>query len=99
MVLYLHSQIRLYGVVLSLKHRDNFTFTFTTSDTKFIRVSVRFIVSVAQSGWTTGVHFPVRAVKGYFSLHHRVQTGSEAHPTSYSPGIGVCCPGGKAAGA
>jgi hypothetical protein len=26
--IYLHSPIRLHGVVLSLKHRDNFTFVF-----------------------------------------------------------------------
>jgi len=28
MELYLHSPIRLHGVVLSKKHRDNFTLTF-----------------------------------------------------------------------
>jgi len=26
------------------------------------------------------------ALKGFFSLHHRVQTGSGSHPTSYSVG-------------
>jgi hypothetical protein len=31
------------------------------------------------------------------SLLHNVQTGSGAHPASYSIGIGASCPGGKAA--
>jgi hypothetical protein len=42
-----------------------------------------------------GVLFPARA--GNFSLRHRVQTGSGAHPASYTMGRGGC--GGKAAGA
>jgi len=36
---------------------------------------------------------------GNFSLHHRVQTGSGAHPASYPMGIRGSFPGGKAAGA
>jgi hypothetical protein len=42
------------------------------------------------------VRFPAGA--GNFSLHHRVQTGSEAHPASYAVGTRGS-PGGKAAGA
>jgi hypothetical protein len=39
-------------------------------------------------------------IAGNFSSHHRcVQTGSGAHPTSYSMDTGVFFPGGKAAGA
>jgi hypothetical protein len=37
-------------------------------------------------------------VAGNFSLHHRVQTGSVAHPASYPMGTRGCFPGGKAAG-
>jgi hypothetical protein len=33
-----------------------------------------------------------------FSLHHRVQTGSVAHPASYPIGIRGSFPEGKAAG-
>jgi hypothetical protein len=33
-----------------------------------------------------------------FSLHHRVQNGSGAHPASYTMGTRVSFPGGKAAG-
>jgi hypothetical protein len=49
------------------------------------------------TGWTIGVLFQAGA--GNFSLHHRVQTGSGAHPASYAMGIGGSFPGGKAAGA
>jgi hypothetical protein len=43
------------------------------------------------------VRFPEGA--GNFSLHHRVQNGSGAHPASYPMGIRGSFPGGKAAGA
>jgi hypothetical protein len=36
---------------------------------------------------------------GDFSLHHRVQNGSGAHPASYPMGTRGCFPGCKAAGA
>jgi hypothetical protein len=36
---------------------------------------------------------------GNFSLHHRVQNGSGAHPASYPMGNWGSFPGGKAAGA
>jgi hypothetical protein len=44
-----------------------------------------------------GVRFP--AVAGKFSLLHRVQNGSGAHPASYPMGTGSCLPRDKAAGA
>jgi hypothetical protein len=47
------------------------------------------------TGWTTGVRFPVGAEN--FSIHHRVQTGSGAHPASYPMGTRGSSPGGKAA--
>jgi hypothetical protein len=43
------------------------------------------------------VRFPTGA--GNFSLHHRVQNGSGAHPASYPRGTRGSFPGGKAAGA
>jgi hypothetical protein len=36
---------------------------------------------------------------GNFSLHHRVQNGSAAHPPSYTMGTRGSFPGGKATGA
>jgi hypothetical protein len=41
------------------------------------------------------VRFPEGA--GNFSLHHRVQNGSGAHPASYPMGTRCSFPGGKAA--
>jgi hypothetical protein len=41
------------------------------------------------------VRFPAGA--GNFSLHHRVQNGSGAHPASYPMGIRGSFPGDKAA--
>jgi hypothetical protein len=43
------------------------------------------------------VRFPAGA--GSFSLHHRVQNGSGAHPASYPMGTRGSFSGGKAAGA
>jgi hypothetical protein len=46
--------------------------------------------------WGSRVRFPAGA--GNFSLHHRVQNGSGAHPVSYPMGTRSSLPGGKAAG-
>jgi hypothetical protein len=43
------------------------------------------------------VRFPAGA--GNFSLHHRVQNGSESRPASYPMDTRGSFPGGKAAGA
>jgi hypothetical protein len=45
----------------------------------------------------SSVLFPAEA--GNFSLHHRVQNGSGAHPDSYPMATRGSFPGGKAAGA
>jgi hypothetical protein len=45
----------------------------------------------------SGVRFP--AGDGNFSLSHRVQNGSGAHPASYPMGTRGSFPGGKSAGA
>jgi len=47
-------------------------------------------------GWMMGGGVLALAGAGNFSLHHRVQTGSEAHPASYP--MGTRGSGGKAAG-
>jgi hypothetical protein len=44
-----------------------------------------------------GIRVPAGA--GNFSLRHRVQTDSGAHPVSHPMGTGGSFPGGKAAGA
>jgi hypothetical protein len=45
--------------------------------------------------WGSRVRFQAGAED--FSLHHRVQNGSEAHPASYPMGTREPFPGGKAA--
>jgi hypothetical protein len=50
--------------------------------------------AVLRAGWSR-VRVPVRT--GNFSLHHRVQTGSGAHPACYPMGTRGSFPGGKAA--
>jgi hypothetical protein len=45
------------------------------------------------TGWMIGVGFPAGA--GNFPLHHRVQTGSGAHPASYPMCTGGSFPGVK----
>jgi hypothetical protein len=49
-----------------------------------------------RAGWSV-VRVPAKA--GNFSLHHRVQTGSEAYPASYPMGTRGSFPGVKVAGA
>jgi hypothetical protein len=46
-----------------------------------------------------GSRVPFPAGAGNFSLHHRVQNGSEAHPVSYPMGTRGSFAVGKAAGA
>jgi hypothetical protein len=46
-----------------------------------------------------GSRFRFPAGAGNFSLHHRVQNGSGAHPASYPTGTRGSFLGGKAAGA
>jgi hypothetical protein len=48
------------------------------------------------TSWTTGLRFLAR--EGYFSLRHRVQTGTGAHPASCLMGTRGLFPWGKAAG-
>jgi hypothetical protein len=46
--------------------------------------------------WGSRVRFPAGA--GNFSLHHRIQNSSGAHPASYPMGTSGSFPGGKVAG-
>jgi hypothetical protein len=55
------------------------------------------VVQRYATSWMIGVRVP--AGTGNFSLHHRVQTGSGAHPSSYAMCTRGSFPGSKAAGA
>jgi hypothetical protein len=50
------------------------------------------------TGWTIGGSSSVRGWKFFSSLHHRVQTDSEAHPASYPLCTRGSLPRGKAVG-
>jgi hypothetical protein len=75
------------------------SFLITRGYTSYKFRTVKIIVSQwysagLRAGWS-GARVPAGA--GNFSLHHRVQTGSQAHPASYPVGIRDSYPGGKAA--
>jgi hypothetical protein len=59
--------------------------------------SVGIALGYGLDDWDSKVRFPAGA--GNFSLHHRVQNGSGAHPASYPMGTRGAFPGSKAAGA
>jgi hypothetical protein len=58
--------------------------------------SVRIALGYGLDDRGSRVRFPARA--GNFSLHHRVQNRSGAHPAFYPMGTRGSFPGGKAAG-
>jgi hypothetical protein len=62
-----------------------------------IIIIVVVVVVVGLDDRGSMVRFPTGA--GNFSLHHRVQNGSGAHPASYLMGTRGSFPGGKAAAA
>jgi hypothetical protein len=73
-----------------VKHTGNYTFTFYV-----LAYFSCYIYGLDDR--SSRVRFPARA--GNFSLHHRVQNDSGAHPASYAMGTRGSFPGGKAAGA
>jgi hypothetical protein len=84
----------LYGLEFSVVHyKEMFLYSYL----HFTRAGIAQWYSAELRAEWTGVRVP--AGTGNFSLHHRVQTGSGAHPASYPVGTRCCFPGGKAAGA
>jgi hypothetical protein len=67
------------------------------NDCKSRDSSVGIALGFGLDDWGSRVRFP--AGTGNFSLHHRVQKGSGAHPATYPMGSRGSFPGGKAAGA
>jgi hypothetical protein len=70
---------------------------FCVNSTPNLCLSVGIALGYGLDGRGSGVRFPSGA--GNFSLHHRVQKDSGAHPASYPMGTRSSFPGGKAAGA
>jgi hypothetical protein len=58
--------------------------------------SVGISLGYGLDDWGSRVRFQAGA--GNFSLHHRIQNGSGAHPASYPMGTRGSFPGSKAAG-
>jgi hypothetical protein len=58
--------------------------------------SVGIALGYGLDDWGSRVRFP--AEDGNFTVHHRVQNGSGAHPASYPMGARGAFPGDKAAG-
>jgi hypothetical protein len=73
--------------------------TTGTVDSIVHPISLRSVLILSR--WVADCMMRVRvpAGAGNFSLHHRIQTGSGAHPDSYPMGTRGSFPGGKAAGA
>jgi hypothetical protein len=95
--LYLHSPNTLSRRGAQKMHGDNFTFIKILNLLKNLDSSVSTATGYGLDDWMIEVRFPAGA--GNFSPHHRVQTGSGAHPASYPMGTTGSFPGGKAAGA
>jgi hypothetical protein len=74
--------------------REQVSYLYKTSG-KIRVLSVGIALSYGLDAWGSRVRFPAGA--GNFSLHHRVQNGSEAHPASYPMGTRGSIPGGIAA--
>jgi hypothetical protein len=70
---------------------------FIDSVWKLLDSSVGIALGYGLDDRGSGVRFPAGA--GNFSLHHRVQNGSGAHPASYPMGTRGSFPGNKEAGA
>jgi hypothetical protein len=90
---YPHSPIRLHGVVLSYVQVQFYLYLTLPSRDSSVGIALGYGLDDRGSR----VRFP--AGTGNFSLHHRVQNGSGAHPASYPMGARGSFPESKAAGA
>jgi hypothetical protein len=75
--------------------RVRFASAFPSQKSRYYSVGIALGYGLDDRG--SGVRYPDGA--GNFSLHHRIQNGSGAHPTSYPMGTRGSFPGGEAAGA
>jgi hypothetical protein len=92
---YLHSPNTPSWRGAQLTHRDNFIFTLPIRlESRDSSVGMALGYGLDDRG--SRVRFPAGA--GNFPLHHRVQTGSGAHPASYTKCSRVSFPGGKQSG-
>jgi hypothetical protein len=99
--------MRLYPLILDLRTGwktdwhlsepgETLNIRALNQDTESRDSSVGIALSYGLDDRGSRVRVPARA--GNFSLHHRVQNGSGAHPASYPMGTRGSFPVGKAAG-
>jgi hypothetical protein len=93
--MYIHFDCLLTFITFSKFFMYRMSMYVFPSPSLHIHYLVVGIVSKLRAG-RQGFRFPAGA--GNFSFHHRVQTGSGAHPASYSMGMWDFFPGGKAVG-
>jgi hypothetical protein len=67
--------------------------------TAAMQIVVRFGIATRLRAGRRGSRVSFPAGAGNFTLHHRVQNDSRAHPASYPMDTRSSFPGGKAAGA
>jgi hypothetical protein len=88
-------QVTRFRSVYSLHNLALFSRHTSASQSRDSSVGIALKYGLDDRG--SSVRFPEGA--GNFSLHHRVQNGSGAHPASYPMGTRGSFPGNKAAGA
>jgi hypothetical protein len=88
----IHTNIYIYVRTYVRTYTHTYIRTYKSRDS-----SVGIALSYGLDDRDSRVRFPAGA--GNFSLHHRVQNGSGAHPAFYLMGTRGSFPGGKAAGA
>jgi hypothetical protein len=86
------------SLILLLLYQNNFNVILFLTNMSFESrdSSVGIALGYGLEDRGSRVRFPAGA--GHFSLHHRVQNGSGAHPVSYLIGTRGSFPRGKAAG-
>jgi hypothetical protein len=90
--------LKYFGIIHAVsyyKYLSVVAFYSTTTRSRDSSVGIALGYGLNDRG--SRVRFPAGA--GNFSLHHRVQNGSGAHPASYPMGTRGSLPGDKAAGA
>jgi hypothetical protein len=81
--------------LINIPNHAVISFYVTHVESRYGTVSIALRYGLDDRG--SRVQFPTGA--GNFSLHHRVQNGSGAHPASYPLGTRGSFPGGKSSGA
>jgi hypothetical protein len=90
-----YSLLRLFKTVVTTKPSNRGSEVFFSPPLPESRdSSVGIALGYGLDDRGSRVRLPAGA--GNFSLHHRVQNGSGAHPASYQMGTRVSFPGGKA---